>query len=263
MAPSSRSSSSRSRDDPAPGTAPAPRRSAGDGSGSGGEAATGDRSDAEPGGSPGADPPGSGRIPAGPLLVACALGVERAALRGVDRLAPAGLVALLRTGMGPLSAERAVAGALRGDPALRAAAVLVTGFCAGLAPGMRPGDVVVDDRSDGAGRLAEAVARHVRGPVSVHTGRIADSDHVVRGAERSVLRTTGAVAVDMESAAVRRAALAAGPRPVAAVRVVVDTPEYELVRVGTLRTGVVAFRVLRSLLPAFHVWHRSTELPWR
>jgi hypothetical protein len=50
---------------------------------------------------------------------------------------------------------------------------------------------------------------------------------------------------------------------VTAVRVVVDTPEYELLRVATLRTGITAFRVLRSALPAFLEWHRSIALPWR
>ncbi len=201
--------------------------------------------------------------PPGPLLVVCALGIERLALRGGGHAEATGQAALLRTGMGPRAAERAVSDALRGDAALGAAAVVATGFCAGLGSGMKPGDVVVDDRSDGARPLADALAHRVPGAAGVHIGRIAESDHVVRGAERSALRTTGAVAVDMESAAVRRAALAVGPRPVAAVRVVVDTPEYELVRIATLRTGIVAFRVLRSLLPAFHDWHRSTELPWR
>ncbi|EFG10310.1 Lipoprotein, partial [Streptomyces clavuligerus] len=77
------------------------------------------------------------------------------------------------------------------------------------------------------------------------------------------LRTTGALAVDMESAAVLRAALAAGARPVAAVRVVVDAPGHELIRPGTVRGGVSAFRVLRAVLPAFHEWHRSLPLPRR
>ncbi|MCZ4119099.1 phosphorylase family protein [Streptomyces sp. H39-S7] len=194
------------------------------------------------------------------LLVVCALGVERFALRGGDRTGAAGPVALLRTGMGPQAAGRAVTEALRA-PHLRDAAVLATGFCAGLSPGMRPGDLVVSDETHGAGRLAAALeaAGH-----TVHTGRLAGSDHVVRGAERSVLRSTGAIAVDMESTAILRAALARGPRPVAAVRVVVDTPEYELVRVGTLRTGITAFRVLRAILPAFFEWHRTTAvLSWR
>jgi hypothetical protein len=35
------------------------------------------------------------------------------------------------------------------------------------------------------------------------------------------------------------------------------------VRIGTLRTGVTAFRVLRDLTPAFVDGHRSNTLSWR
>lgn len=194
-----------------------------------------------------------------PLLVVCALRIERFALRrGAARSAADG-VTVLRTGMGPKAADRAVREALH-DQELRNAAVLTTGFCAGLAPGMRPGDVVVADDGHESAVLAAALkaAGH-----TVHTGPLAESDHVVRGAERAALAATGAIAVDMESAAMRRAALAEGARQVAAARVVVDTPEFELVRVGTLRTGIIAFRVLRDLVPAFLDWHRTTTLPWR
>ncbi|WNI18682.1 1-hydroxy-2-methyl-2-butenyl 4-diphosphate reductase [Actinacidiphila sp. ITFR-21] len=193
-----------------------------------------------------------------PLLVVCALRIERLALRrGTAELAEQ--VTVLRTGMGPRAADRAVRAALH-DPRLRDAAILTTGFCAGLAPGMLPGDVVVSD--DGHESAALAAALKAAGH-TVHTGTLAESDHVVRGAERTALAASGAIAVDMESAAIRRAALAEGARRVAAARVVVDTPEYELVRVGTLRTGFIAFRVLRDLVPAFHDWHRTTALPWR
>jgi purine-nucleoside phosphorylase len=125
---------------------------------------------------------------------------------------------------------------------------------------MRPGDVVVSD--DGYESAALAAALKAAGH-TVHTGTLAESDHVVRGAERTALAASGAIAVDMESAAMRRAALAEGAQHVAAARVVVDTPEFELVRVGTLRTGIIAFRVLRDLVPAFLDWHRTTALPWR
>lgn len=192
-----------------------------------------------------------------PLLVVCALRIERFALRrGASRDA-AHPVTVLRTGMGPTAAEAAVRTALH-DPALRDAAVVTTGFCAGLAPGMRPGDIVVSDEGPDSAALAGALkaAGH-----TVHTGRLAESDHVVRGAERTALAATGAIAVDMESAAMRRAALAEGAQHVAAARVVVDTPEYELVRVGTLRTGIIAFRVLGDLVPAFLDWHRTTAAP--
>lgn len=205
-----------------------------------------------------------------PLLTACALGIEQIALRTGDRGGAGGPVTVVRTGMGPRSAERAVT-RLLADPALAGAAVLATGFCAGLAPGMHPGDLVVaEETRDPAGTvpctgsdfLVKALMRSVPGR-TVHTGPLTGSDHVVRGQERSDLLTTGAIAVDMESAATLLSAVRAGERPVAAVRVVVDAPEHELVRIGTLRGGISAFRVLRSVLPAFYEWHRSLLLPRR
>ncbi|MEU6528863.1 1-hydroxy-2-methyl-2-butenyl 4-diphosphate reductase [Streptomyces sp. NPDC046928] len=205
-----------------------------------------------------------------PLLIACALGIEQIALRTGDRGGAGGPVTVLRTGMGPRSAERSVT-RLLADPALAEAAVLATGFCAGLAPGMHPGDLVVaEETRDPAGTvpctgtdlLVKALMRSVPGR-TVHTGPLTGSDHVVRGQERSDLLTTGAIAVDMESAATLLSAVRTGERPVAAVRVVVDAPEHELVRIGTLRGGISAFRVLRSVLPAFYEWHRSLLLPRR
>ncbi|MFF0227749.1 1-hydroxy-2-methyl-2-butenyl 4-diphosphate reductase [Streptomyces sp. NPDC004629] len=205
-----------------------------------------------------------------PLLIACALGIEHLALRAGERGGAGGPVTVLRTGMGPKAAERSVA-RLLADPALAGAAVLATGFCAGLAPGMHPGDLVVaeetrDPRGDvpcvGTELLVKELVRTVPGR-TVHTGPLTGSDHVVRGHERSDLLATGAIAVDMESAATLLSAVRAGERPVAAVRVVVDAPEHELVRIGTVRGGISAFRVLRSVLPAFFEWHRSLLLPRR
>ncbi|GAA2522600.1 MULTISPECIES: phosphorylase family protein [Streptomyces] len=205
-----------------------------------------------------------------PLLIACALGIEQFALRAGGRGGAGGPVTVLRTGMGPAAAERAVTRMLA-DPALRDAAVLATGFCAGLAPGMHPGDLVVaeetrDPRSTtpcaGTELLVKELGRAVPGR-TVHTGPLTGSDHVVRGPERADLLATGAIAVDMESAATLLSAVRAGERPVAAVRVVVDAPEHELVRIGTVRGGISAFRVLRSVLPAFFEWHRSLLLPRR
>lgn len=205
-----------------------------------------------------------------PLLIACALGIEQFALRTGDRGGAGGPVTVLRTGMGPRAADRSVTRVLA-DSALSGAAVLATGFCAGLAPGMHPGDLVVAEETwDPAGTvpcvgtdlLVKELARTVPGR-TVHTGPLTGSDHVVRGQERSDLLATGAIAVDMESAATLLSAVRLGERPVAAVRVVVDAPEHELVRIGTLRGGISAFRVLRSVLPAFFEWHRSLLLPRR
>ncbi len=215
---------------------------------------------------------GEGAASPGPLLVACALRIEQAALRSAGR----GDHALLRTGMGPRAAGRSVGRALE-RPGMERAAVLATGFCAGLLPGMHPGDLVVAEETrdpdgvvtcTGTALLAGALARAAPGR-TVHTGALTGSDHVVRGQERAQLRATGAIAVDMESAATLWAATrggvrpSEGGRPVAAVRVVVDAPEHELVRIGTVRGGISAFRVLRAVLPAFYDWHRSLLLPRR
>ncbi|MYV47634.1 1-hydroxy-2-methyl-2-butenyl 4-diphosphate reductase [Streptomyces sp. SID2888] len=205
-----------------------------------------------------------------PLLIACALAIEHLALRSGDHTGADGPLTLLRTGMGPRAAERSVTRMLAA-PHLDGAAVLATGFCAGLAPGMHPGDLVVAEeardprgttRCVGTELLVKELTRAFPRR-TVHTGPLTGSDHVVRGQERSELRATGAIAVDMESAATLYAAVRAGERPVAAVRVVVDAPEHELVRIGTLRGGISAFRVLRAVLPVFFEWHRSLLLPRR
>ncbi|POX60843.1 1-hydroxy-2-methyl-2-butenyl 4-diphosphate reductase [Streptomyces sp. Ru62] len=205
-----------------------------------------------------------------PLLIACALGIEHLALRTGDRSGADGPYTVVRTGMGPKAAERSVGRHLAG-PASAGTAVLATGFCAGLAPGMHPGDLVVAEETRdprgtvpcvGTDLLVKELVRLLPGR-TVHTGPLTGSDHVVRGAERYDLLATGAVAVDMESAATLRTAVRTGERPVAAVRVVVDAPEHELVRIGTLRGGISAFRVLRSILPSFFEWHRSLLLPRR
>lgn len=216
-----------------------------------------------------------------PLLIACALRIERTALRstpyrsGREAGAPE-RYEVLRTGMGPRAAERAV-GRKLAEPELRGAAVLATGFCAGLLPGMSPGDLIVAEETRdprgtvacaGTALLAEALARAVPGR-TVHLGALTGSDHVVRGQERAQLRAGGAIGVDMESAATLWTATRGGSvpgaadRPVAAVRVIVDAPEHELVRIGTVRGGISAFRVLRAVLPAFYEWHRSLLLPRR
>lgn len=74
-----------------------------------------------------------------PLLLACALGIERFALRGGDHGGAPAPVVTLRTGMGPRAATDAVRHVLGDGPATARVPVVATGFCAGLVPGMRPG----------------------------------------------------------------------------------------------------------------------------
>ncbi|MEV6205368.1 homogentisate 1,2-dioxygenase domain-containing protein, partial [Streptomyces sp. NPDC051771] len=87
-------------------------------------------------------PPGESEAAVPPLLVACALGIERFALRGGgERAGAPGPVRVVRTGMGPAHAARGVERALARE-GWGGAAVIASGFCAGLAPGMHPGDLV-------------------------------------------------------------------------------------------------------------------------
>ncbi|WP_444544960.1 phosphorylase family protein, partial [Streptomyces chryseus] len=112
-----------------------------------------------------------------PLLIACALGIEQFALRsGHGKDAPES-VTVLRTGMGPKAAAAAVRGALGEGSPIPDAAVIASGFCAGLVPGMHPGDLIVADETRGphgssactsVELLAKALSRAAPGR-TVHT----------------------------------------------------------------------------------------------
>ena len=186
--------------------------------------------------------------PSSRLVVAAPLRLEASALRrGASGLR------VLRSGAGPARARRA-AEALRRDAA---AAVLVAGVCGALDPTLEPGDVLVaSELREPEGRvraldydaLYEALASL---GLRVRVGAIVGSDHVVRGPERARLFETGARAVDMESPWL---AAAAGERPFGVVRVVVDGPEYELLRPAALGRGLRALRTLSALAPGLQRW---------
>ncbi len=112
---------------------------------------------------------------------------------------------------------------------------------------------VRDDRGRillrGAAPLAAELRR--RG-LRVRTGPMLSVDHIVGGArDRERLAATGALAVDMESAAVVRAA---PDVPTAVVRVIVDTAFAPVARLSTVPHGVRALRVLRKVGPALSQW---------
>jgi 4-hydroxy-3-methylbut-2-enyl diphosphate reductase len=162
------------------------------------------------------------------------MGIEEAALHTKDRV--------LRTGMGPARARIAAARGL----AIDAHGVAIAGLCGGIDPKLRPGDVVcanelrLEDGSavevPGSAELADLVRRH---GLRAYVGSIVSTDHVLTPAQRS--RIDGALAVDMESAWL---AAAAGGRPLAVLRVVVDGAGR---RLADPRIAVDGVRALRSL----------------
>jgi 4-hydroxy-3-methylbut-2-enyl diphosphate reductase len=159
-----------------------------------------------------------------------------------------------RTGMGPRRAHTAVP-ALLEDPA---EALLVLGFGGGLASDSRVGEVIVADavrepecepiRCHRAEQLAAAIER---AGLPVQIGSIVSVKRIAVGETRTALGRAGALAVDMESAWLGRAARG---RPFSVVRVLSDTPSQELLRprgaIGVAR----ACAVLRRVAAALHEW---------
>jgi len=183
------------------------------------------------------------------LVVVTALRSEYAALSGQVPQAQ-----LLRCGMGP---ERVAAWLPRLEQA-RPEAVVVAGVAGGVDPSLRPGDIVVaSEVRDERGRTvlrgaAPLVAELRRLGLRVRTGPVVSHDRVVGGAgERAALAATGAIAVDMESAALVRATVGV---PTAVVRVIVDTAFTPVARLATLSAGARALSVLRRTGPAMRAW---------
>jgi 4-hydroxy-3-methylbut-2-enyl diphosphate reductase len=185
-------------------------------------------------------------------VVAAPLTVERLAVRlGL----PASAGRVVRAGMGPRRTARRLS-RLAGDGPLA-----VLGVAGALDSGLRPGDVVVASELRRADAPDVAVATCPSAPLlagalrraglRVHVGPVVTSDRVVHGQDRAVLAATGALAVDMESADL----VAPWPlRPFAVVRAIVDTPDAPLLRLATLRSGVLALRSLRRAASVVGEW---------
>lgn len=139
------------------------------------------------------------------------------------------IVVLAANGAGRTNAARAVRNA---SEKLAIAGVVSTGLCGGLAPALAPGAVVVADRVISLApaaalgalrpRRAEQGARAVAG---VANGPVLTVDYVVQSAEeKQRLRSTGAVAVEMEAAGVAAEAQKRG-LPFFCIKVVSDAAE--------------------------------------
>ena len=191
------------------------------------------------------------------LVVVTALRTEYAALAGQIPGAK-----LERCGMGP---ERVRAWLPR-LAALRPDAVVIAGVAGGLDPALRPGDVfVASEIRDEHGRTlvraaAPLIADLRRMGLRVRSGPLLSCDHVVDGCkEREQLAATGAMAVDMESAAIVRALGREPDRvPVAVVRVIVDTAYTPVARLATIPAGARALLNLRRTGPALQRWANLT-----
>jgi 4-hydroxy-3-methylbut-2-enyl diphosphate reductase len=188
-----------------------------------------------------------------PLLVVAALRSEYAALLGIGPDAT-----LERCGMGPVRVRQWLPNLEQLSPR----AVAVAGVAGGLDPSLRPGDVVVaTEVRDESGRIAlrsvaPLVADLRRRGIRVRTGPVVSVDHIVTSRrEREQLAAAGAVAVDMESAAIVRAARELpGEPPMAVIRVVVDTFDTPLARLRTLPAGAKALSTLHKVGPALRAW---------
>jgi nucleoside phosphorylase len=167
--------------------------------------------------------------------------------------------------MGPAKARAAVPALLGpgpgGDTFADARALLVIGFCGGLDSESVPGEVIIPQHVYAAAdeghdeqridcELAGELVSHLAGRgLKLRSGGLVCTSKIAVGERRDALRASGAIAVDMESVW-----LAAGSRgrPFGVVRVVLDSPSHELLRIGALAGALRAARALRRVAGALH-----------
>jgi adenosylhomocysteine nucleosidase len=177
----------------------------------------------------------------------------------------------VETGIGPARATAAA------EAAPAAARFLVFGCAGGLAPRLAPGHLVAAEALvtlDADGRPGERLEADAglaawTGPrgVPVIVGTIATSPvALVTPAAKRAAAACGAVAVDMESAAIAMVARARGI-PFTALRAIIDTAADDLTlgaelvdpATGRLRIG----RIVARLAPRPWLWPRAVELARR
>jgi hopanoid-associated phosphorylase len=147
-------------------------------------------------------------------------------------------------------------GALTRAMAAGCGGLISFGVAGGLAPDLKPGTCIIGSSVlDGAenrptdARWAQRLMRII--PDAVHGPIVGVRTPIAHAADKQALhRETGAIAVDMESQVVARAATQHGV-PLAAIRVVIDPVERTIPRsalAGTRPDGTVdPFAVMRSL----------------
>lgn len=194
---------------------------------------------------------------AGPVVFAVATTPER---RGIERLRSelrdASTVDFLQTGVGPLELdaiyERLAQASARG--------LVSVGTCGALDPVITCGTVIMPESvTDGNATLPvdsswrSRVVDALSPSINTHAGLLITMDRVIRSADekRRIHAETGAIAVDMETATLQRAASRAGI-PFIALRAVLDARD-EIVP-GSVTSGVdragrpTPLRLMASLL---------------
>jgi len=188
----------------------------------------------------------------GDLLVLAPLRFEaRAVRRGLRE--PASRV--VRVGMGAAKAARlSAAGRVveKKQPA-SFGAMIVMGTAAGVAPDLKPGDLVVaTEVTDGTSVVelpgADLLAAELRrAGLRARAGKMATVPFLVKPSQRSKLAAEGYLAADMETAALLSAA---DGRPVAVIRAVSDSG----LGPGMITGGIAALRSLRKAAPIAERW---------
>jgi 4-hydroxy-3-methylbut-2-en-1-yl diphosphate reductase len=188
------------------------------------------------------------------IVLAAPLRIEAALIASATR----GL-SIKKTGMGPAHAI-AAAGEIERSPGR---ALLVVGFCGGLDSDSVPGEVIIAEEVYAAADerhparrvrcdLAPALVTHLAGRgMKLRSGNIVCVSRIAVGERRTELGSSGAIAVDMESAWL---ASGAGGRPFGVVRVVLDSPSHELFRPQAVGGALRAARALRAVASALHEW---------
>ena len=188
------------------------------------------------------------------VVLAAPLRIEAALIASAARGA-----SVRKTGMGPARAKAAVGTLER----TQGGALLVLGFCGGLDAQSVPGEVIIPQEvyaADDEGHedrlirctLAGELVSHLAGRgLKLRSGRIVCVSRPAVGERRAALGAGGAIAVDMESVWL---AAGARERPFGVVRVVLDSPSHELLRLGALPGALRAARALRRVAAALHEW---------
>jgi 4-hydroxy-3-methylbut-2-enyl diphosphate reductase len=180
------------------------------------------------------------------LLVFAPLRFEaRAVRRGLRE--PASRV--VRAGLGAAKAARVV---VESKPA-SFGAMIVMGTAAGVAPDLKPGDLVVaTEVTDGTSVVelpgADLLAAELRrAGLRARAGKLATVPFLLKSAQRSKLAAEGYLAADMETAALLGAA---DGRPAAVIRAVSDSG----LGPGMITGGIAALRSLRRAAPVAERW---------